>query len=92
MISLFADSTRWDGNSTENVGPFVNPGLYGFTSQGCYTEATSGRALAVGKQTSSETVANCLSACIGYQYAGVEYGGECYCGFAAFEYLICILF
>lgn len=81
-ISLFGDRTRFDGtNVTVSIGPYVNPGVNGFTSQGCYTEATKGRALATSKQVpGNATVGNCLTACDNYKYAGVEYGGECYCG------------
>lgn len=79
FMSLFADKTRFDGNVTRDVGPFVNPGILGFTSQGCYTEASTGRALSQGVNPPTITVASCISACIsgGYSYAGVEYGGEC---------------
>ena len=83
-ISLFGDSLKWDGNTTRPpvVGPFVNPGVDGFTSIGCYTEATDGRALSSGAQTDKKTVKNCVDACKAnsYTYAGVEYGGECWCG------------
>ncbi|WRT68154.1 uncharacterized protein IL334_005129 [Kwoniella shivajii] len=77
-ISLFMDS-----NTAANVvtGPSANPGVNGFTSIGCYTEGTGGRALSIGKGLGfATTVANCTAACQGYAYAGVEYGQECYCG------------
>jgi WSC domain len=78
-MSLFGDNTRFDGNVTKDVGPFVNPGVLGFTSQGCYTEATTGRALAKGANPASLTIAGCIAACIsgGNSMAGMEYGGEC---------------
>ncbi|KZF20208.1 WSC-domain-containing protein [Xylona heveae TC161] len=52
-----------------------------FVSIGCYTEATNGRAL-TDKSTSSNsnTVASCANTCSSYNYFGVEYGAECYCG------------
>lgn len=76
-ISLFVDSLQGSGSGTGG-GPFVNPGVGGYTSIGCYTESTTGRALPNGKTVASKTVANCVSACSGssYKYAGVEYGGE----------------
>ena len=80
MISLFADSTRFDGNTTENVGPFVNPGVLGFTSQGCWTDNGNPRSLPVRMNPTNQTIGGCLQACQGYQLAGMEYGGECYCG------------
>jgi hypothetical protein len=49
---------------------------------GCYTEATSGRALTGSSSTSSTnmTAAACKEKCYGYKYFGVEYSRECYCG------------
>ncbi|RGP58730.1 wsc domain-containing protein 2, partial [Fusarium sporotrichioides] len=94
-ISLFADTLQWDGSlssgsssssgsggSSTPKGPFVNPGVDGYTSIGCYTEATAGRALPNGRSVDSPTVAECIDACSSenFVYAGVEYGGECYCG------------
>lgn len=95
-ISLFADMTRWDGNTTSPDpgpdpgnpnpdpgtpppgGPVTNPGVNGFTSIGCHTEATTGRALPNEKKLTSVTVANCVAACKadGYSHAGLEYAGE----------------
>ncbi|KAJ3457268.1 hypothetical protein MRS44_014409 [Fusarium solani] len=83
-ISLFADTLSWDGSfgtiggGDGPKGPYVNPGVYGYNSIGCYTEATTGRALRTGKGVDSPTVANCVQACKAgsFTYAGVEYGGE----------------
>lgn len=52
-----------------------------FYYSGCYTEATSGRAL-TGRATNSPAMSLgfCASFCSGYQYFGAEYGTECYCG------------
>lgn len=81
-MSLFADRSRFDGNTTSistsaPTGPFVNPGVNGYNSIGCYTEGTNGRALPVGK-TTTDTVASCIDACGSgsYTYAGIEYGGK----------------
>lgn len=96
-ISLFADTTRWDGNLTRPEdgagggngggdtpvgGPVVNPGVNGYTHIGCYTESTTGRALPTQGKVATRTVANCIMACkeLGKKKAGVEYGGECWCG------------
>ncbi|KAH6874786.1 cell wall-binding protein [Thelonectria olida] len=64
------------------TGPFTNPGVNGYTHIGCYTEGKSGRALPNGKDNNPPTVANCVTACSAssFTYAGVEYGGECWCG------------
>lgn len=78
-ISLFADLTAVGG--TPVSGPMVNPGVKGYQSLGCYTEATAGRALSVVKnQGQYNSIANCTAACAGYKYMGTEYGVECYCG------------
>ncbi|KAF8855141.1 hypothetical protein BDZ45DRAFT_676433 [Acephala macrosclerotiorum] len=53
----------------------------GFVWQGCYTEATAGRALTGATFTSTTmTVEACIASCAGYTYAGIEYAGQCYCG------------
>ncbi|KAG5997093.1 hypothetical protein E4U43_002726 [Claviceps pusilla] len=80
-MSLFADTLKWNGNTTRPpppAGPVVNRGVSGYTSIGCYTESTSGRALPNGRGTDKKTVKNCVDACKAgqYMYAGVEYGGE----------------
>lgn len=85
-ISLFADSTQFDGNTTSpsapTGGPYVNPGVNGYTSIGCYTEGTNSRALPNGETMVNSTVAVCVAACqaSNYIYAGLEYGQECWCG------------
>ncbi|EXJ87033.1 hypothetical protein A1O3_03990 [Capronia epimyces CBS 606.96] len=79
FISLFGDITRWNGNTTDTPGPYVNPGTQGFHSLGCYTEGSQSRALSV-PVNANNTVAGCLQACQGYLYSGVEYGGQCFCG------------
>ncbi|KAK4208538.1 WSC domain-containing protein [Rhypophila decipiens] len=58
----------------------VNPG-YDFA--GCYTEATSARALTGASYFDDHmTIQKCATACSvsGFKYFGVEYGRECYCG------------
>ncbi|WWC68300.1 uncharacterized protein I206_102224 [Kwoniella pini CBS 10737] len=78
-ISLFKDRTAVP--YVAPAPPTTNNGTNGFTSLGCYTEATVGRALSVAKGLGNyNSVANCTAACKGYAYAGVEYGSECYCG------------
>ncbi|KAL2271185.1 hypothetical protein VTJ83DRAFT_556 [Remersonia thermophila] len=67
------------------VGPSPNPGVNGYEYLGCYAEGTTGRALtyaAPGIPSGEMTVAKCTEACHAANYilAGVEYGGECFCG------------
>ncbi|KAH8801520.1 WSC domain-containing protein [Xylogone sp. PMI_703] len=69
------------GGGTPPAGsPVTNPGVDGYHSVGCYTEGTNTRALSIGKANAAGTVKGCVDACTSYAYAGVEYGGECWCG------------
>ncbi|TQV95128.1 Pyrrolo-quinoline quinone [Cordyceps javanica] len=79
-ISLFVDTNSKDTGPP--TGPSVNPGVSGYSSIGCYTEATTGRALPNGAAVATRTVKGCVDACKvnNYVYAGLEYGGECWCG------------
>ncbi|KAL8691510.1 MAG: hypothetical protein Q9218_003276 [Villophora microphyllina] len=58
-----------------------NPLPTSYASQGCYTEATNGRAL-VEKTYYDDamTIDKCSTACAGFNYFGLEYYRECYCG------------
>lgn len=60
------------------------PGPDGWQSLGCYTDDVSSRTLGTNMSPSDEivTVISCTQLCgnAGYEYAGVEYGRECYCG------------
>jgi hypothetical protein len=71
-------------HTTAVSGPGVNPGVNGYNHMGCYAEGTTGRALtyAAGGVTAEMTVDKCTAACRAANYilAGVEYGGECFCG------------
>ncbi|KAL9596717.1 MAG: hypothetical protein Q9219_005628 [cf. Caloplaca sp. 3 TL-2023] len=67
--------------SSQTSGPTIVPGNSDYTYTGCYTEATSGRALQnLVAANNSMTVEICLSACSKYKYVGIEYGRECWCG------------
>ncbi|KAK4220709.1 WSC domain-containing protein [Podospora fimiseda] len=70
------------GDSRLNVYEFgftSTPG--GYISEGCYTEATGIRALSdFAYYNNVMTVALCANACAGYNFFGVEYGRECFCG------------
>jgi len=53
-----------------------------YKSLGCYTESTTGRALAGGSTASdSMTVQKCAEYCIGFSMFGLEYSRECFCGY-----------
>ncbi|CAK7566564.1 MAG: hypothetical protein SEPTF4163_004511 [Sporothrix epigloea] len=82
-ISLYAaDGANTDSSTSAPSGPVVNPGDYGYVSLGCYHEPPTGRALPNQLTITNQTVDTCLAAAAsgGYQYVGLEYGGECWAG------------
>ncbi|KAL8670348.1 MAG: hypothetical protein Q9168_005106 [Polycauliona sp. 1 TL-2023] len=89
-ISIYYDPTRFtpSDNDTTSTGPASGApqtvkqvGNYNYL--GCYSEATQGRALS-GKTPAvpadGSTLETCEASCQGYQYFGVEFANECYCG------------
>ncbi|KAI4848799.1 hypothetical protein E4T44_03727 [Aureobasidium sp. EXF-8845] len=73
-------------NANANVTRIVDPvtvGNFGsWNYQGCYSEATNGRALSQVQMPipgSSVTVQTCAVACSQYLYFGVEYSSQCFC-------------
>lgn len=64
--------------------PAEAPGPSGWEALGCYTDNVSARTLTTNVSPSDEivTVYSCTTLCSqqGFQYAGVEYARECYCG------------
>ncbi|KAJ4010351.1 hypothetical protein NW752_005026 [Fusarium irregulare] len=65
--------------------PGVIKSIAGYKPSGCYTDNSSkGRALTwpMDVDGSKMTPSTCLNACAdqGFPLAGLEYGGECYCG------------
>ncbi len=85
FINIYYDSTKFNGtlSSVPTGGPKTVPSVGNYTSQGCYSEATVGRALAdlaPPAPTDGLTIESCAAGCAGYSYFGTEFGGECYCG------------
>ena len=62
-----------------------------WTALGCYTDTNGQRALTnfFTNPNGGMTVEVCIGLCAnnGYSIAGVEYGGECYCGKSPFSYI-----
>ncbi|KAL2023889.1 hypothetical protein VTK56DRAFT_666 [Thermocarpiscus australiensis] len=57
------------------------PAVGDYDLQGCWTEATAGRALSEKSYADdSMTLESCAAYCSGYTYFATEYGRECYCG------------
>ncbi|KAN0098799.1 WSC domain containing protein, partial [Hyaloscypha variabilis] len=81
-----ADETCGAGNrlnmySSSPTAPVVPLVITTYSTMGCYTEATNKRALSLLSTTNDDmTVEICGTFCIGFDYFGVEYSRECYCG------------
>ncbi|EKD14546.1 uncharacterized protein L3040_000069 [Drepanopeziza brunnea f. sp. 'multigermtubi'] len=74
-------STRSSASPTQ-TGPVIVKTVGAFSYIGCYTEATKGRALS-SKSLANDamTIELCAETCKAYDWFGVEYHRECYCGF-----------
>ncbi|MCJ1290151.1 hypothetical protein MMC34_001687 [Xylographa carneopallida] len=86
-ISIYYDATRYTPGTDQSTGSSGGPvtvnstGNYNYA--GCYSEATTGRALSSvipPAPATGFTIELCQAACQGYQYFGMEYSNECYCG------------
>ncbi|GAB0138052.1 hypothetical protein EsDP_00006299 [Epichloe bromicola] len=63
------------------TAPYRRAKVGNWVHQGCWTEATNGRALVDRTYANdSMTLDSCAKFCHGLTYFGVEYGRECYCG------------
>lgn len=68
---------------TPNFVSVKSPLPSGWTELGCIAEGTTGRAFTSASTTDpAMTKTFCANYCgnLGYPFAGVEYGDECYCG------------
>ncbi|KAI9821956.1 MAG: hypothetical protein M1827_002538 [Pycnora praestabilis] len=86
--SIYYDSTKFNGTLIETgsgsaSGPVTVPSVGTYSSIGCYSEGTAGRALtglAPATPAGGLTIEACEEACLGYTYFGTEFADECYCG------------
>ena len=67
--------------AASTANPSIPASIGNYAYRGCYSEASTGRAL-TGKAFASDTVSLdvCAATCAGFGYWGVEYGRECFCG------------
>ncbi|ODN97968.1 hypothetical protein I350_07605 [Cryptococcus amylolentus CBS 6273] len=83
-LSIAVSSTITSKLSSDLTTEIITlPTGWSAASSPCISEATSGRALAHASTASDDmTIETCLDFCdaAGWQYAGIEYGRECYCG------------
>jgi len=78
-----ASPTAAPSATTSPAGPITVQNITGYSYLGCYSEGSAGRALTgLANPIPGNTVTPgaCAKACGAYQYFGVEYSGECYCG------------
>lgn len=69
------------GDLVQNSEPTQPETVDGFTSQGCWIDNYSDRALTGASYVSANmTLENCADYCSAYTYFGTGYGDECYCG------------
>ena len=80
--SIVTTSTTTTSSQPVYTGPpVVVPGNTNFTYYSCVSEPSSGKLFSSQVENSvGMTIDRCLSVCWNYQYAGVEYGRECWCG------------
>ncbi|WVQ77852.1 hypothetical protein IAR50_007549 [Cryptococcus sp. DSM 104548] len=83
-LSIAVSSTLTSKLSTDLATAIITlPSGWEAASTTCIAEGTSGRALAHESYAADDMTLNmCLTYCenLGWQYAGIEYGRECYCG------------
>lgn len=83
-LTIFVIPSQVTGLSSNlNAQTPALPSGWSAASTACIAEGTTGRALTGASTASADmTGAKCAAYCsnLGFQYAGVEYGRECYCG------------
>ncbi|KAK1976643.1 WSC domain-containing protein [Colletotrichum cereale] len=90
-MACTADKTQYCGGAAainiykstvpQTGGPSAIPN--GWVAQSCYTDSPSQRALSYKVPSFDKfSAAQCITQCdgLGYTYAGLEYGSECFCG------------
>ncbi|KDB24568.1 hypothetical protein H109_03536 [Trichophyton interdigitale MR816] len=81
--AVISDSFKNTADLGSTCAPFGSndPTMPDYTFDGCYTDTPESRALTSAVFVNENmTVATCSGLCKGYQFFGLEYGTECYCG------------
>ncbi|EFE33119.1 uncharacterized protein ARB_07870 [Trichophyton benhamiae CBS 112371] len=81
--AVISDSFKNTADLSSTCAPFGSndPTMPDYTFDGCYTDTPESRALTSAAFVKENmTIAACSSLCKGYQFFGLEYGTECYCG------------
>lgn len=83
-ISVFYNPTEYvAGTDPALYGPKTVSSVGNYDYLGCYSEATTGRALgglSPPAPSTGFTIELCAAGCKGFTYFGMEYANECYCG------------
>lgn len=83
-ISVFYNPIEYiAGADPALYGPKTIDSVGNYNYQGCYSEATNGRALGGSSPPAPSTgftIELCAASCKGFKYFGMEYANECYCG------------
>ncbi|KAI8810016.1 WSC domain-containing protein [Cladochytrium replicatum] len=63
-------------------GPAVKTEVPGWTYSGCYADSPAPNRILSYQAADQQSVSNCVSACTGrgFSIAGLQYGGQCFCG------------
>ncbi|KAI8811253.1 WSC domain-containing protein [Cladochytrium replicatum] len=63
-------------------GPAVKTQVPGWTYTGCYADSPAPNRLLSYQAADQQSVSNCVDACTtrGFTIAGLQYGGQCFCG------------
>ncbi|KAK6337153.1 hypothetical protein TWF718_009937 [Orbilia javanica] len=74
-------SSRTTTTTSGPATPTINPGTGGFTYYGCFSDDVNTRVLSNQyNDANGMTIAACMARAAGYNFAGVEYGQECWYG------------
>lgn len=84
MMSFFGNWTlsgKVPAAQAQYVGPQAPPTVGAFSYIGCYNESSRGRTFgSTSTSNAAMTIELCARFCANYNYFGVEYSTQCYCG------------
>lgn len=79
--TIVSSSSSVSSSTSASLSPTPTSPGEDWSFKGCYYDAVTPRALSAKATSDDEmTVDKCAASCLRYQYFGVEYSRECYCG------------
>ncbi|KAI2083645.1 hypothetical protein LOZ35_006849, partial [Ophidiomyces ophidiicola] len=80
--TTFTDGFRATADLPARCTPFGEEPLPpSYTFEGCFTDSVGARALTGGASVDAQmTIARCAASCAAFQFFGLEYATECFCG------------